>query len=332
MASTYRYLFLIVIGFFSWIFSSCDLEEEKKTAAEVLPSSMGARCEIMVVSRKSTWLGKPGERLRRTFMAPQSGLPQAEPWFDLIYLENKNFKGYLERNKALIILEEGPTNDFIWVKDKWAKPQNIAFFEYNDLDSLDQLIRKHWKEIFDTFRAEDLLRVAKLLEKVSQKKYTALKNPKYEIQLPKGFATIADKDNLKILFNRGKQSDQGIIIARRPAPEDFFAFNELEIYAWRDSITSRHVQASRENSYTLVDTLMPPVSRFLEFNGMLAIESRGVYRSVGDIMGGPFINYVLYDEKNKQFIMLDAFLLALGLDKRNLMLELEVMLKTLSEN
>ncbi len=312
--------------------SSCKEEVDAFKATQELPPSSGARCEILVVSKKKLWTDVPGQRLQKLLAAPQSGLPQAEPWFKLIFIENQNFSGFLERNKSIIVMEEGETNDFIWIKNKWSKPQNIAFFEYNDLDSLDAMIRLHWKDIFETFRNEDIKRVTQLLEKISQKKYKALKNPSYQIKLPKGFVNIVDKEDLRILFNRGKQSDQGIIIANKPAPAEFFTFNEREVYAWRDSITRKHIESSREGSFTIVDTVMPPVTRYLEFNGMIAIESRGLYRSVGDIMGGPFLNYVLYDEKNKQFIMLDAFLLALGQDKRNLMLELEVMLKTFQED
>jgi hypothetical protein len=46
-------------------------------------------------------------------------------------------------------------------------------------------------------------------------------------------------------------------------------------------------------------------------------------------MGGSFLSYTVYDEKHDQLIYLDAFLYAPDQKKRNLMLRLEAILKTL---
>ena len=45
--------------------------------------------------------------------------------------------------------------------------------------------------------------------------------------------------------------------------------------------------------------------------------------------GGSFINYTVFDETNNQRIMVDAFIYAPEIKKRNLVLELEAILRTL---
>jgi len=40
-------------------------------------------------------------------------------------------------------------------------------------------------------------------------------------------------------------------------------------------------------------------------------------------MGGPFVNYVFFDEENNQMVMIDGFVFAPGRGKRDLLLQLE---------
>lgn len=79
----------------------------------------------------------------------------------------------------------------------------------------------------------------------------------------------------------------------------------------------------------IVEDYIPPVFKNVDIDGQFAIETRGLWRTKGDFMGGSFINYTIFDENNNQRIMLDAFLYAPDSKKRNLVLELESILRTL---
>jgi hypothetical protein len=61
----------------------------------------------------------------------------------------------------------------------------------------------------------------------------------------------------------------------------------------------------------------------VNFNGRYAIETRGLWRLVGDFMGGPFVNYVFLDEETNQMVMIDAFLYSPRRSKRDLLMQLE---------
>jgi hypothetical protein len=89
------------------------------------------------------------------------------------------------------------------------------------------------------------------------------------------------------------------------------------------------VQASDPGSFMRTETLIKPLMTPTELAGAFTLESRGLWRTTGTIMGGAFISYTVYDEKHDQLIYLDAFLYAPDQKKRNLMLRLEAILKTL---
>ncbi|MDR1951087.1 MAG: DUF4837 family protein, partial [Bacteroidales bacterium] len=71
------------------------------------------------------------------------------------------------------------------------------------------------------------------------------------------------------------------------------------------------------------ETQLPPISTEINLNGRYAIETRGLWKLVGDFMGGPFVNFVFLDEKTNQMVMIDGFLYAPRIDKRDLLLQLE---------
>ena len=76
----------------------------------------------------------------------------------------------------------------------------------------------------------------------------------------------------------------------------------------------RHVPASADNSYTGIERrkengeyLAPLVRRQVEFDSDYCIETRGSWRSFGDFMAGPFVNYTFLSPNKKKVIMLTGY-------------------------
>jgi hypothetical protein len=63
--------------------------------------------------------------------------------------------------------------------------------------------------------------------------------------------------------------------------------------------------------------------------GNVAIETRGLWMVEGDFMGGPFLNYTIFDEKNNRVITAEGFVYAAGTKKRNYVFEMEAIIKSL---
>ena len=75
-----------------------------------------------------------------------------------------------------------------------------------------------------------------------------------------------------------------------------------------------------------------PVTAQVELDGMTAIESRGLWFVEGDYMGGPFISYTIEDPKNERLIVIEGFSYSPSSKKRDVVFELEAILKTVKKN
>ena len=63
-------------------------------------------------------------------------------------------------------------------------------------------------------------------------------------------------------------------------------------------------------------------------DGRPAYETKGTWEVKDALMGGPFINYAVKDEKNNRYLILEGFTYAPAVAKRDLQFELESILNT----
>ena len=59
-----------------------------------------------------------------------------------------------------------------------------------------------------------------------------------------------------------------------------------------------------------------------------AFEIKGTWQLKNDFMSGPFINYAIKDTKNNRYLILDGFTYNPSKSKRDLVFELEAMMKS----
>jgi len=59
-----------------------------------------------------------------------------------------------------------------------------------------------------------------------------------------------------------------------------------------------------------------------------AFETKGNWEMLGDFMGGPFINYTIFDRSNNRILVIEGFCYAPSKQKRELMFELESIIKS----
>ena len=73
-----------------------------------------------------------------------------------------------------------------------------------------------------------------------------------------------------------------------------------------------------------------PVTTEVEIGSIQALESRGLWFVEGDFMGGPFISYTIEDKQNERLIVLEGFSYSPSSKKRDVIFELEAILKTVN--
>jgi len=98
---------------------------------------------------------------------------------------------------------------------------------------------------------------------------------------------------------------------------------------YRDSIGKRFIPGPTDSTYMKTENNISPSQIFTQIHGKKAIETRGLWNMKNDFMGGPYINYTIIDKKHKRLMVGEGFIYAPAIDKRDYMIQLEAILKTI---
>ena len=72
-----------------------------------------------------------------------------------------------------------------------------------------------------------------------------------------------------------------------------------------------------------------PVFKRTFIKNFESLETRGTWEVQGDFMGGPFISYMVKDTINKRTLYIEGFVFSPSQRKRDNIIELEAIIKTL---
>lgn len=313
------------------IFASCSSESgESSTSVDerILPSSTGTHSEMLIVIDNELWEGDLGNDIRNAFTVTQYGLPQDEPIFRLAQLDPSELSTVMKRSKSLFWVEVADTQYYSVARDVFSRPQLMATVIGKTPNDISRIVRAKAPEIIASFRKSDREILTKRLKKSSYRELppalgkVGIKN----MVLLKGFQNTVDNDEVKIFWLDGVKTTQGLLITRRPAVDNVLPGQD--IVAFRDSLTKKYIQGDNDESYVAVEKMLPPLQTNTEINGHFAIETRGLWQTEGDFMGGPFLSYSIYLDETDEILTLDAFVYGPQAKKRPIIMELEAMMKS----
>lgn len=315
--------------------AACNSAPDERSEAErkadlILPDSNGGRLDIMVVAEDSLWNSRVGDKLRKYFIPAQAGLPQPEARFNIRHVSPKNMSTLLKRSRNIVmaITEDAPSN-FAIKTDMWARPQNVVYFSGSDEKEIATAIEGNATKAVDHIHNFEVMRLQKTLTRRHGKNHKVLDKHHISMKIPLAFEVNHEGDDFVIYWNRTKKTDQGIIVHFKPMTDEVAGLGS-DIIPMRDSITKLYVHGQTEGSYMVTEDLVKPDIRSVDFKGNFAFETRGLWRTEGEIKGGPFISYTIYDEDHQQIITVDGFIFGPQVKKRSFVLELEAILKTLT--
>lgn len=297
---------------------------------EVFRSSQGTHNDIMFVMDDELWEGAFGSLLRDRMSAEVDGLPQPEPLFNYVQVEYSAFGDLFERYKSLIFFRVIPdSTQFSITKNHWAAPQLVASLIAPTKLELARLFEEHKDEIIEAFQEHDnkiLLNRVKKTARVNLP--TQLKDLGIEsMVLPEAFQVTVDHDSLVIMYSQNIRTNQYLFFHIRPIQDD--ALPGSDMIAVRDSILKYDFEGPSEGSYPGTEKLVPPTLKTATIDGNMAFELRGLWKTYNDFMGGPFLSYAIYDEERGVILTAESFMYGPSSKKHKIMMEMEVILKSI---
>ena len=308
------------------VFSSC-----KQSDKSVMASSTGKPSEVLVVCEKGLWKSSAGDSVRRFFAGPAIGLPQPEPLYKIVQVEEDEFNRFLKshRNVFIMTIDSSMSKPLVEMRhDIWASPQRVVKISGASIEAIKNSFAERKNEILNLYDNAEIERLNKLYSKSYNIKAIEMIKKKFNLSMdiPADYYVAVDKDNFVWLRREANMLSQGLLIYSYPYT-DTVAFNPLKILSVRNQFTELYVPGPSDSSYMIVaPEFIEPVARTLSLKKELAVEIRGLWEVKKDFMGGPFINYTFVDKQNNMVISLDGYVYAPNEEKRDLVKQVQSIL------
>jgi hypothetical protein len=305
-------------------FFCCQKKENK------LPQiTSGAINTIAVIIDDQLWNGEVGDSIRNKFASPVLGLPQEEPLFSINQYPVKLFEGFSTDSRNIIIVKkEGKTN-FKIQENEYATPQNAIHISGKSTFEIIAILEKNKAAIINKMRATELLENQRINK-------DSLLNPKkikdkfnISLDVPSKYKYVMRRKNFIWLKKEITSGNMSILIYQLPISA-IPKYNEVSsIIKYRDSIGRLFIHGTESRSKMITEAAYSPYFSMTNIDWKRTYETKGTWEMNNDFMSGPFINYAIIDKKNKRILVLEGFCYAPSKEKRDLMFELESIIKSI---
>tara|TARA_R110000850_G_scaffold271031_2_gene404821 strand:+ start:216502 stop:217482 length:981 start_codon:yes stop_codon:yes gene_type:complete len=309
------------------VFSSCDQTKEERQA--MLPKSSGNLNNIQVVIENDLWTGEVGETIRKIFAAPVDGLPQQEPLYSLNQLPPQSFEGFTQQHRNFIFVQKGKETNYRVATDHYARPQKGIFISAQTNEELLAIIEDKAPEIINDFYKMEVQEKHRRMS-LSLLDIEPLKDSLgVSLKMPSVYRFAKITNDFVWLRKDIRSGDLNILVYEMPLVS--FENEETrmqEIISMRDSIGKTHIPGPTEGSHMITEKAFSPYIFESEVDGKFAYEVRGTWEVFNFYMAGPFISYIIKDEKNDRYLVIEGFTFAPSVNKRDYQFELDAIIKS----
>ena len=286
---------------------------------------------VSVIIDDQLWNGEVGDSIRNKFASPVLGLPQEEPLFTLNQYPVKLLEGYMTNSRNIMVIKKEAKSQFRIEDNEYVKPQIVVHISGRTV-----------QEIIDSIQANDTL-ISRKIRKAEIKLYQSqlnkdtlqdlsLINKKFNIQLLLPLKYKLTMKGRKFLWYKKEITSGSLSILLYQLPLKSINLNANvanRIIKIRDSIGRKYIHGTEKRSKMVTERAFSPYFSKTTLFGKSAFESKGTWEVTHDNMSGPFINYAIIDKANHRILFLEGFCYAPSKPKRDLMFELESIIKSI---
>ena len=307
---------------------SCFENEEEKKDLMVKNPYLNQN-SVTVLIPISLWNGKVGEKIREKFAAPIVGLHDCEAVFTLLPIHTNYFPSNAKVSRNILIISSSFKTQTTHVKNKYAQNQNIYLIQGKNQEVLLTQLQMASKDIMNTFYNSELnLVLAK--NKTNTKLQNQIKKKfSVDIQIPTEYKIGLQGENFLWLRKDVGSGNNNLLIYTASFSalynKSALVTNSLFI---RNQVSKKYVLGKTNGTYMITEQAYYPSFHSTEIQNNLAYEMRGSWEFHNDFMTGPYINFAIRDNKRKKFIIIDGFAYNPIHSKKELLFEMEAIIKS----
>ncbi len=292
------------------------------------PNSTGRSSEIIVVCSKPLWNGAIGDTIRASLKQDMPGLPEAEPEYTLINVSEKDFSTFLQTHRNVLVVDINPANkksNVETLRNVWSHPQRVVKMKAGSDTAFFNLFAKYSETIKELFDQNERVRFRELnslnrnyaVEKILAEEFGI------KMIISKDFYLAKKTSDFVWLRSEATTMSLGLMIYSYPY-KDTAQMNPAAILATRDRYAKLYIPGPLEGTYMITESeFYTPVSQKILFKNLFAIETRGLWKTHGDFMGGPFVNFSIVDAPRKRIVVFDGYVYYPNKSKRSYVRQIE---------
>ena len=319
-----RYFLMVMVLF---LLQACKGKDEN-----FKEHSSGKINTISVIVDDQLWNGEIGDSLRNKFASPVIGLPEEEPLFTINQYPAKLLEGYMTASRNIIVIKKESKSYFEIKKNEFATPQNVVHISGKTVMEILDTLQKHSPEIIRIMRETEIVENQRLIDTFLIKKERIINKFQISLNIPKGYIYVLEKNKFLWLKKEIPSGSTSLLIYEVP-------INQIEIHPnssvtnniikMRDSIGNLYIHGTVPNTRMITEEAYAPYLSNTKLSGKITYETKGTWELKNDFMSGPYINYSITDFANDRMLVLEGFCYAPSKEKRNLMFELEAIIKSI---
>lgn len=288
------------------LFSGC------KNSSNQKPSITGAMGEVLVIMDDKWRNGPAGDALQAILKQPMEGLPQPEAIFNVSITPHRAFTGALRTRRNLVVVNIGADVEKEGVRffseSSWARGQAMLHIDAQTPEKFIEVVEENELRIVAfLLRAERRRSLAYYTRYPEAELMEDLeKHWNFSMVVPNSFQKNKSSETFTWLSSETSELSQGLMIYSFPYIGEG-TFSREYLLNKRDSVLRQNMPGPSEGSYMSSEHELPITYKSFTLNGHPTVELRGLWKVVGDLMGGPFVLFAHHDAANNRVVVTDAY-------------------------
>ena len=316
---------LSLLLFAALLFTACSRNRSEDT------ESRGDTSEILIVCNNAEWKDAIGDSIKAMLSNPMEGLPDSEPEFTLLNVQEEGFTALLQTQRNILFIERiaGKGKSKVeTLTNVWSHPQRVIKIKASSDTAFISLFAKHGSAIRELFNQSERARfdVTNSTNRNSDIERKLFQEFGVKMKISKDFKLVKNACDFVWMQSNSAAGNLNLFIYSLP-------FRNLEqlspdtIAVFRSKKIQQSINFTTENpDLTDEQEVFIPVSRQILFKDLYAFETRGFAVRNGDSLSQPFINYTIVDAARQRIIVFDGSVNFTNNQKRDGVRQLESMI------
>ena len=305
-------------------------QKNNQNAQRYIQDSSGVLNNLSVVIDNELWNGQVGDAVRDVVTTNVPGLPQNEPMFDVNQIPPQVFKDFATKNRIVLRVSKGAETGIKIANNVYAKPQKVVFVTGKNNNQIIAVLKANKDKIISVFKAQEVKWRQDQIKKALLNTSELEKALGVTLSFPSVYRFAKKADDFFWIRKNLSTGTNNVMLYTIP----FNAINTegdiiAQVITHRDSIGKQHIPGPLDGSYMKTEAAYSPFLFHSTIDNKPAYEVRSTWDIEGTFNAGPFVNYMIQDKPNQRYIVAEGFTFAPSVNKRDFVLELEAIIKSL---